>query len=93
MSFLETSECAVEARPGVGIGSRSRASEVEVFAKSKLELAGRLFREGNSHNLADLCLAFGDDPHDSADKGRRLARARGGLDDKRRVEGGLDELP
>ena len=70
----------------------SQARVVEALPQPELQLAGGLLRERDSDDVADLRLALGDDPDDPADERCRLARARRGLDDERRVEGRRDEL-
>ena len=91
--FLEVVDGRVQALPGLGGRRGSRASALELFAQSQLQLTSGLFAERDGDNLADCGPLMLDQRDNAADQLGGLAGAGRGLDDQRLVELAGDRLP
>jgi hypothetical protein len=90
--FFEVMHRGIEQAAGGGVGAGFRPRALELFAKTQLQLAGRLLAERDRDDLADRGASLGDQRDDASDQLGGLAGARRGLDDQRLVELAGDQL-
>ncbi len=77
-------------QPLAAVAPRGRGSVLQTRPEPGAHLRGGLAGEGHGGERARRAAPLGEERHHAADETGRLARARGGLDEQRRLQIGLD---